>query len=95
MFFSSKTKLNERKRDLDILYKKKYYQIKDSSQEIMNQKEIIFNLLGDEEYAALNLEVQSLFDLVDILERTLKKVNNLSFDVKNIIEYSKYLQGNF
>ncbi len=93
LFFDSKTKLNKKKRDLDIFYKKLYYKIKEESNDLINQKEIIFNILGDEFYSKLNLEVQTLTDLVDILDRTIKKVNNMSFDIKNIISYQSYLTG--
>jgi len=94
-FFNTKYKLNKKQKELNILYKTLYYKIKDDSEEILNQKEIIFNVLGDPEYAQLNFEVQTLIDFVDILDRTVKKVNNLSFDVKNIISWNNYIQGTF
>ena len=93
LFFNTKTKLNKKQKELNILYKKIYYHIKDEANEIMNQKEIIFNILGNEEYAQLNLEVETLIDLVDILDRTVKKVNTLSFDIKNIIAFNQYQSG--
>ncbi len=94
-FFNSKSKLLSKKRELHILYKKRYYQIKDESNDLMNQKEILFNIYGDSEYSLLNKEVQALENLVDILDRTVKKVNTLSFDIKNIISYNNYIQGTF
>ena len=94
-FFNTKLKLNKKQKELNILYSFLYYKIKDDSDDLMNQKEIIFNIMGNDEYSKLNYEVQVLTDFVDILDRTVKKVNSLSFDVKNIIEYNKYLQGNF
>ena len=94
-YFNSKLKLNSKKRELNILYKKRYYEIKEESNDLMNQKEIIFNILSDDEYSKLNLEVQALTDLVDILDRTIKKVNNLSFDIKNLVAYLNYQAGTF
>lgn len=94
-FFNTKIKLNKKRKELNIKYKTLYYKIKDESNDLMNQKEIMFNVLGDEEYAKLNYEIEVLSDLVDILDRTVKKVNNLSFDVKNIIAYKGYLAGTF
>jgi len=92
-FFDSKLKYNKKNKELSILYKTMYYDIQDKSNEILNQKEIIFNLLADPQYSKLNLEVQTLADLVDILDRTIKKVNTISFDIKNIISFRAYLDG--
>lgn len=93
LYFDSKIKLNKKKHELNILYKKRYYEIKEDSNDLMNQKEIIFNILGDIEYSKLKLEVDILDDLVDILDRTVKKINYLSFDIKNIMEFMKYQAG--
>ena len=94
-FFDSKIKLNKKKKELNLMYKDLYYKFKDESDDLMDKKEIIFNIHADEEYAQKNYEVQVLIDLVDILDRTVKKVNTLSFDVKNIISYKQYLTGEF
>jgi len=94
-FFNTKTILNRKQKELNIEYKKLYYKIRDNSSEILNQKEIIFNILGDDDYAQLNFEVEVLIDLVDILDRTVKKVNNLSFDLKNIISWQQFQAGGF
>ncbi len=92
MFFNTKSKLNLKQKELSILYKEKYNKLKDGD-DILSAKELIFMIQGDGEYSQLNYEVQVLTDLVDIIDRTVKKVNNLSFDVKNIIDYLKYIQG--
>ena len=94
-FFNTKLKLNKKQKELNLLYKNLYYKIKDNSNELMNQKEIIFNLLANEDYANLNLELETLIDLTDILDRTVKKTNSLSFDVKNIVEWQKFQSGGF
>ncbi len=93
MYFEYKLKLNKKQKELNQLYKKKYYFYKDGDRLLENQKEIQFNILADEDYSNLNLQVQNLSDLVDILDRTIKKVNNLSFDIKNLISYLTYING--
>ena len=92
LFLKSKGTLNKLEKQLSELYLQKYNHFK-NSKELLDKKEIQFHILGDEEYAKLNYNVHTAIDLVDILDRTLKKVNNMSFDVRNLIEYLKYMNG--
>ena len=92
LYFNTKNKLNKKEKELAILFKTKYNMFKEGD-EILDKKEILFHVMADEEYANLNCEVQSITDLVDVLDRTVKKVNTLSFDVKNLIDYLQYISG--
>lgn len=93
IYFEFKTKLSKKERELSVLYKDKYIELKTKSDELLDKKEIQFYILGDEEYSKLNYEVKLLTDYVDILDRTLKKVNQLSFDAKNILAHIQFLSG--
>ena len=86
LYFNTKSKLNKLERELASLFKQKYQYYKDGD-ELLDKKEIQFHIMADEEYSLLNYKVRTAYDMVDILDRTVKKVNNLSFDVKNIIDY--------
>jgi hypothetical protein len=92
LYFNAKQKLNNLEKKLAVMYKTKYYEYKDGDL-VLDKKEIQFNILGDKEYSDLNFTVNTVSDLVDILDRTVKKVNNMSFDVKNLVAYLEYLQG--
>ena len=61
--------------------------------ELLDKKEIQFHIMADDEYAKLNYTFQCATDMVDVLDRTVKKVNNLSFDFKNIVGYLTFIQG--
>jgi hypothetical protein len=93
LYFNSKTKLAKQEKKLAQLYKEKWTFYKEESDELLDKKEIQFHILADEEYATLNMHVQILTDMVDVLDRTVKKVGNMSFDVKNLIAYLQYMQG--
>jgi hypothetical protein len=85
-FFDFKNKANKRRRELNALYKEKWIFYKEG-EDLLDKKELQFHILADEEYAKMHYETQVLDDLVDVLDRTVKRVNGLSFDVKNLIEY--------
>lgn len=92
LYFNTKTKLNKLDKELSALYLKKYNIFKDNN-ELLDKKEIQFHIMADDEYAKLNYKVRCAADMVDVLDRTVKKVNNLSFDFKNIVGYLTFIQG--
>jgi tRNA uridine 5-carbamoylmethylation protein Kti12 len=93
IYFSNKKKLNKKSKELDALYKQKYYYYKDGDRLLDNAKEINFNVLSDEEYAKLRLEVETLKDLVKVLEQSIDRIGKISFDIKNIIAWNEFLNG--
>jgi len=93
VYFIQKKKLNRKVKELDDLYRKKYYFYKDGDRLMSNAKEIDFNVISDEEYTTLRLQVESLKDLVKILEKSIDRIGKLSFDVKNIIDWNNFLNG--
>jgi predicted nucleic acid-binding Zn-ribbon protein len=94
IYFENKKKLNKKVKELDELYKSKYYYYKDGDRLLDNQKEINFNVISDKEYNALRIEVENLKDLVKVLEQSVDRIGKMSFDVKNIIAWNQFLSGN-
>lgn len=92
LYFEFKTQLSKKQKQLAEKYKSTWIKYKEGD-DLLDKKEIQFHILADEEYSQLHYETQVLEDLVDVLDRTVKKANSLSFDVKNLVEYLKYMQG--
>jgi hypothetical protein len=92
LYFSTKTKLAKQQKDLAQLYKEKWILYREGD-DLLDKKEIIFHIMADDEYATLNMNVQIATDMVDILDRTVKRVGNLSFDMKNLVSFLEYQQG--
>jgi hypothetical protein len=84
--------LLQKRKELDKLYKLKYEEYRDGEQ-LLDKKEIFFYILGDDKYSKLKHQVDGLDHLVDILDRTVKRVNSLSFDMRNAIDYLKFIEG--
>lgn len=94
LYFDQKKLLNTLNAKLSKLYKDKYYYYThDYDYKLENQKEINFHIYSDEEYSTLNLKVDNQKLLVDCLERTLNRVQYMSKDVSNILDYLKYVNG--
>ena len=92
LFFDTKNKLNKKQIQIDILYKETYMKFKNEN-EILDKKQIEFHILSDTDYSKLNYELKKLNNLVDVLEKTVKRVNNMSFDIKSIIDYLTFIQA--
>jgi hypothetical protein len=92
LYFNTKTKLAHSQKELALMYREKWTKYRDG-EDLLDKKEILFHIMADEEYAELNYRVQVATDLVDVLDRTVKRVGNLSFDMKNLVAYLTYLQG--
>ena len=94
LFFNHKSKLNKYNEELNKLYKKKYYYFTEEYEyKLDNAKEINFHIYSDDEYSKLSLKVENQKLLVDCLDRTLKKVQYLTQDIKNIQNHLNYVNG--
>lgn len=94
MYFDQKKILNKCNEELNKLYKKKYYYYTEQYEyKLDTVKEINFHVFSDEEYSKANLKTENQKLLVDCIERTLKRVQFMSKDVSNIMDYMKYVQG--
>lgn len=94
LFTIESIKLNKLEKKQALAYRQKYdyykfeYKVKLDSEKIID-----FHITSDSEYLEINSTLKQQKLLVNILESTLKRVNNLGFDVKNIVEFQKYLNG--
>lgn len=94
-YFTQKQKLIEMEVDLNKAYKQKYhYYAYDYEFKLSSEKQIVFHVEGDEEFSEKRKRFNYQKLLVEFLSESLKKANALSFDVKNIIEYTKFISGN-
>lgn len=94
LFFQHKSKLNKYTEQLNKMYKDKYYYFTNEYEyKLDNAKEINFHILSDDEYASLNTKVENQKLLVDCLDRTVKRVQYMGGDCKNIITYLGYQNG--
>lgn len=92
MFYSYQKIYLKKKKELNELYTTTYDKYKNGD-EILDKKEIQFYILSDEEYSELKYKVNQLENMIDVLEKTVKRVNNLSFDLRHIIEWVKFQEG--
>ena len=92
-FYKEKGKLIELERELRELYRKKWYFYKDEYEYKLELKHIEWHIESDEEYSPLLFKFNKQKQRVDFFESLVKKSNTLSFDIKNLIEYKKFLSG--
>lgn len=93
LFFKHKMLLQTMNRDLSILFAKKWRHYKYEQDEVLTDKTCMFFIEGDEEYANKKMELGKQQVLVEYLTKAVDKASKLGFDVKNIIDYLKYLNG--
>lgn len=108
LWVTAKLKLAKEKKEFNILkkMKTKYYRGELSREELTKlgweqyqlrkipRPEIKEVLEGDEDVANQGLKVEYLETMVGLLESILTTIKNRSFDIKNSIEYKKFLVGN-
>lgn len=93
-YFKAKAKLNKLESELAKLYKERYhYYTFEYHKKLESSKEITFHILGDDTYSQKELDCNNQKLVVDVLDRTLKKIMYLTQDIKTAIEYIKYLNG--
>ena len=61
---------------------------------IENKDVAIFYIEKDPEYIEVNEEYQKQKLLLDIIEKWMKKASSIAFDIKNIVEFIKFMGGN-
>ena len=75
------------------LYVKKHHYYRHDYDYVIKDSQVSWYIDGDEEFSKRKYQINKQKLQVDFLERTLKKINQLSFDVKNIIEWVKFQSG--
>jgi hypothetical protein len=94
LYLKAKVKLSKLERELNDLYRKKYhYYSFEYEERLESVKEIQFHILGDEEYSDVKQQLDNQDATVKTLEYAVKKTQQLTYDIKNIIEYTKYING--
>lgn len=86
--------LKTRKQDRVLLYNKMYREIKDGNKFYDTKNEVETVIFSDDKYdETCRLENESGV-IVEYLKGTLENISKISFNVKNFIEYRKFLEGN-
>lgn len=85
--------LLQKERDLmELERKKRKYYLFDYEYEV-KPTQVQFYIDSDDEYAKKLYQVNLQRKLVDLIERTLKKTTQLSFDIKNLMDFKKMKEG--
>lgn len=92
-YYREKKKLVELEVDLKSLYLQKWKYYKNDYDFVVDNKHINFYIDGDKEYNTKLLELGRQKNLVEYFSNLLKKCNSLSFDIRNMIEYIKFING--
>ena len=93
-YFMKQSKvLLQKERDLrDLERTKRKYYLYDYDYEV-KPTQVQFYIDSDEAYSKKLYQVNLQRHLVDLIERTLKKTTQLSFDLKNLIDFKKMKEG--
>lgn len=92
-YFKEKNKLIKLESELKILYSKRWYYYKNDYDHTIEDKHIQWHIDGDEEYSKKLLAVNRQKHLVDYFNQLIKKSNTLSFDIKNIVDWERFVSG--
>ena len=92
-FYSQSFKLMEMEKDLKKDYREKLNHYLYHYEYDVKPTQVNHYIESDKEYSEKLLKVDEQRLLVNAIEGILKKVNQLSFDIKNLIELKKLKQG--
>lgn len=93
LYYQESLVLEKLEAKLARLYKKLFKYYTTEVDYIVKPAQANFFIFGDDKYSEAKFVVSKQKLQVDYLERTLKKVNNLSFDIKNLVEWSVFQNG--
>ncbi len=92
-FFKEKKKLLILEKDLKKSYREKYYYYKNDYEYTLKNNQIDWHIESDDDYAKKKFEFDKQKMLVEYFYKLLQKINTLSFDIKNLIEWRNLLSG--
>lgn len=92
-FYKERDELIKAEKNLLSLYRKKYYYYKDDYDHKLDVKQIAWHIESDDEYAKKLYNVNLRKEVVSYVEKTIRRITSFSFDMKNIIEYLKFSNG--
>jgi hypothetical protein len=100
---TEKLALKKLERQWDILYLQQWeYYRKKSPEEVYEKKPLLKKIMdsdvklylaSDPELQELRAQIESKEELVDFLKRTLEQIASRQWNIRNAIEYLKYLGG--
>jgi len=93
IWFKEKNKLLLLEKELKSLYRKKWYYYHDDYSYNLDKKHIEWHIESDDEYSKKLYIFDRQKHLVNYFEQVIRKVNSFNFDIKNFIEYKKFLNG--
>lgn len=93
LFFKHKLKLQEMNKEVAILYHKKWHHYKNEYDYELSDKQCIFYIEGDEEYSKIKLNCNRQKVLVEYLEKAVDRASRIGWEIKNILDYLKYVNG--
>jgi hypothetical protein len=88
----SKILLQKERDHMELERKKRKYYLYDYDYEV-KPTQVQFYIDSDAEVSGKLYQVNLQRKLVDLIERTLKKTTQLSFDLKNLIDFKKMKEG--
>lgn len=94
-YVKEKTKLIKIESNYNRIFGKKFnYYRYESDIRCENKDVALFYVKQDEEVIKITEEYEKQKILVDLMEKYLKRASNIGFDIKNIIDYLRYMNGN-
>lgn len=93
-YMKEKTKLIKLEAEHNRLFGHKYHHYKYESDIRCENKDVaIFYVKKDEEYIEKFIQYEKQKCLCESLEKYLKRVSQMTYDIKNILDYLKYING--
>lgn len=94
-YMKEKTKLIKLEAEHNRLFGQKFHHYRYESDIRCENKDVaIYYVKKDEEYIEKFIQYEKQKVLCETLERYLKRASQMTYDIKNILEYLKYINGN-
>lgn len=94
-YMKEKTKLIKLEAEHNRLFGQKFHYYRYESDIRCENKDVaIYYVKKDEEYIEKFIQYEKQKVLCETLERYLKRASQITYDIKNILEYLKYINGN-
>lgn len=77
----------------DVLYKKLYHEYKYEFKYELKNTEVNLYIKGDEKFMLKCSEINDVEHILKYFEKILENIKQISFNVKNFIDYTKFLNG--
>ena len=85
--------LTKIEKELLELFRKKYYFYMNDFSYTVEKKHVEWHIESDDQYSKDLYKVNKQKHKVKFLEQMVRKINGLSFDIKNMVEWKKFISG--